>query len=78
MNHELPNISYCDGCSTEIKWGVWRNSGKRMPAHRDEAGRLVLVDGFWQYAEHDSAEKRYTSHFVTCPKAATFRNRSAR
>lgn len=71
---EQPKISYCDGCSEEITWGVWKNSGKRMPAHRDDAGKLILVDGFWQHAApHDQFSERYTSHFATCPKASEFR-----
>lgn len=74
---EQPNVSYCDGCSSEITWGTWRNSGKRMPAHEDPKGNLILKDGFWEIAKAGvvlfPAVKRYTSHFANCPKAKEFR-----
>ena len=75
MNHEQPKLSYCDGCSSEITWGEWRKSGKRMPAHEDPNGNLILVDGFWEFAKATTPRQftRYASHFSTCPDAAGFR-----
>ena len=76
MNQQ-PKISYCEGCSTEITWGTWRASGKRMCAHEDPEGNLILVDGFWQFVRAGAnlfpKHTLYTSHFATCPKAAQFR-----
>jgi hypothetical protein len=70
-----PKISYCEGCSSEITWGVWRYSGKRMPAHEDPAGNLILVDGYWIILKSGQATTliRYVSHFATCSKAKDFR-----
>lgn len=67
---EQPKISYCEGCSTEILWGVWQKSGKRMPAHADPRGDLTWIDGYWFRATPNTPEEqRFTSHFATCPKA---------
>lgn len=71
---EQPKISYCDGCSSQITWGEWKNSGKHMPAHQDPKGNLILIDGYWeQLRPTPDPVTRYTSHFATCPKASTFR-----
>lgn len=79
---EQPKLSYCSACSTELTWGAWKNSGKRMPAETDARGNLVLIDGFWVYAQPDNPAfdelEKYTSHFARCPKAKEFRRERER
>lgn len=63
-------MSRCRSCRAEIVWAKTRD-GKAAPFERDPKGVWTIVDGV-AYAAQDGDE-RYTSHFATCPQAATWR-----
>lgn len=81
----VTECSKCRSCGAEVFWVVWRESGKRMPvdAQISPTGDLALtlsggpygtlwVDGY-RAEEHGLTRRRYTSHFGTCPGAASHR-----
>lgn len=77
--------SACRSCGAPIVWGFTKNS-KRMPVDAAPVvgGNIVLTSGNdgpsimvlgQQEAERRAGESEalYTSHFKTCPQAATHR-----
>lgn len=75
----------CKSCNAEIVWAR-TDRGRRMPLERADDGNIVLRDvdrvrfirdGRVQYpggaAELRGDERRYVSHFATCPQAAAHR-----
>lgn len=72
-------MATCRSCEALIIWAETTN-GKRMPIdERPTAkGNLVYVSGEARAATDDDRRLKrplYTSHFATCPDAATFRRR---
>lgn len=80
-------MSRCKSCMAEIVWCVTTN-GKRMPvdALPDPGGNIVLSTMDGELHDGDTVDVdsgpclmdppgtiRLTSHFATCPDAATFR-----
>jgi hypothetical protein len=68
----------CKSCDAEIVWAI-TTSGKKMPVDvtPSSIGNVVLaLDGMNLYAtvtSQDDPRPRHTSHFATCPHAATHR-----
>jgi hypothetical protein len=72
-------MAACRSCEALIIWAE-TTTGKRMPLdERPSAkGNLVFVGGVARAATDDDRRLHrplYTSHFATCPDAATFRRR---
>lgn len=64
-----------------MRWVV-TSAGRRMPIDPtpDEKGLLVVIDGVAMFAKDAGPDAngapRFTSHFATCPSAATHRKKS--
>lgn len=74
-------MSACDSCGAQITWALTTN-GKKMPIDSApcDNGNLVLE---YQHGDYETrkateddrrlARPLHTSHFATCPHAATWR-----
>jgi hypothetical protein len=72
-------MAACRSCEAPVIWAE-TTTGKKMPldARPTAKGNLVFLAGVARGAtDEDRRLKRplYTSHFATCPDAATFRRR---
>lgn len=76
----------CKSCGAEIEWATSAKTGKAIPLDLGEAvavpGRpisvlLVVWEGVARPAQLDDppSVKLRTSHFATCPQAASWRKR---
>jgi hypothetical protein len=70
-------MAACRSCEAPITWVVTA-SGKRMPLDEAPAatGNMVIVDGVARFVSAEDLRlirPTYTSHFATCPDAATHR-----
>ena len=69
----------CKSCGAPITWAEHHKTGKRMPMQIDENGGWVLISSLAYLADarlldaDDLAGPRYSSHFATCPQAASWR-----
>lgn len=73
-------MARCKACEAEVIWAE-TTTGKRMPidAAPTPKGNMVYVNGVARAASADDRRLQrplYTSHFATCPDAASFRKRS--
>lgn len=64
----------CRACGASMIW-VRSPKGRAMPvnAEPDPKGELMIIEHTASYAGDAHEGDRYTSHFATCPEAASFR-----
>jgi hypothetical protein len=73
-------MAACRSCDAEITWATSEQTGKPIPldATPTANGNLALVNGKAHYYGADDERlhrERYTSHFATCPEAASWRKK---
>lgn len=86
----MPGVGECRSCGAPVRWAI-TSSGKRMPLDPQPSarGNIVLRPRFTGqsplaevYRDHTDAlaavegsGDTYTTHFETCPQAASHRRR---
>ncbi len=71
----------CNSCQARVMWIKTAATGKPMPldAEPNPNGSIVIRDGLAHVLKTGAllvpGERRFTSHFATCPNAAGHRKR---
>jgi hypothetical protein len=72
----MSETSTCRSCGADLIWVVMHPSGKRMPLDARAEKRIVidpLEAGLTSGAPTARVVNAYTSHFSSCPNAASHR-----
>lgn len=72
-------MAFCKGCGANIEWHK-TSTGRNIPIDPEphSRGNLALDARLRMvYMPHGSKPRMWRSHFVTCPKAETFRKQAS-